>query len=109
LEWTFADLPFKISFIKTHGHAWNTGAEVEQPDRREKQETFLLGVGLDNSDGHVRLTKGDHFHLVGGSEQTHRKMQDKVMELTEDMAKRGKAIKDIGPNDFRRVSEIFRG
>ena len=85
---------------------------MKQPDRQEEQEdqtTFLLGIGLDNSDGHVRLTKGDDFHLVGGSEKTHQKMQDKVMELSEDMAKRGKAIKDIGPDDYKRVSEIFRG
>ena len=82
---------------------------MEQRDRQEEKSSFLLGVGLDNSDGHVRLTKGDDFQLVGGSEQTHQKMQDKVMELTEDMAKRGKAIKDIGPDDFKRVSEIFKG
>jgi hypothetical protein len=82
---------------------------VEQRDRQEEKNSFLLGIGFDNSDGHVRLTNGDDFHLVGGSEQTHQKMQDKVMELTEDMAKKGKAIKDIGPDDFKRVSEIFKG
>lgn len=81
-----------------------TDEEKREPDRC----TFLLGIGLDNKDGHVRLTRGDDFHLVGGSEETHRKMQDKVMELTEDLAKRGKAIRDIGPEDYGRVSDIFR-
>ena len=84
--------------------------EEEREERQEKDRfTFLLGIGLDNKDGHVRLTRGDDFHLVGGSEETHRRMQDKVMELTEDLAKRGKSIRDIGPEDYDRVSDIFRG
>ncbi|MFH2002606.1 MAG: hypothetical protein ABIK28_23235 [Planctomycetota bacterium] len=69
--------------------------------------SFLIGVGLDNEDGHVRMTKGDDFQLIGGSEKTHNRMQDKIMEVSEDLAKRGKQIKDIGPEDFGRVSEIF--
>ena len=27
---------------------------------------LMLGVGLDNQDGHKRVTKGDNFYLVGG-------------------------------------------
>ena len=78
-------------------------------ERRKKDRcTFLLGIGFDNDDGHVRLTRGDDFHLVGGSEETHRRMQDKVMELTEDLAKRGKSIRDMGPEDLDRASDIFR-
>lgn len=69
--------------------------------------SFLLGIGLDNKDGHVRVTKGDDFQLIGGSEKTHHKMQDKMMEVSEDLAKRGKQIKDIGPDDYDRVSDIF--
>lgn len=30
----------------------------------------MLGIGLDNKDGHKRITKGDNFMLVGGSEET---------------------------------------
>jgi hypothetical protein len=74
----------------------------------KSHESFLLGVGLDNQDGHIRLTQGEHFHLIGGSEKTHRKMQDKVEELTEELSKEGKTIQDIGPEDYDRVSDIFR-
>ncbi|MHC4944733.1 MAG: hypothetical protein ACYTG7_17085 [Planctomycetota bacterium] len=79
-------------------------------DRHKDSESysFLLGVGLDNDDGHVRITKGDDFHLVGGSEKTHYKMQDKMLEISEDLARRGKKIRDIGPDDFDRVSEIIK-
>lgn len=74
----------------------------------EAPQSFLLGIGLDNKDGHVRITDGEDFHLVGGSEETHHKMQDKMMEVSEDLAKRGKKIKDIDPDDIERVSDIFR-
>jgi hypothetical protein len=70
--------------------------------------SFLLGVGLDNDDGHVRITNGDDFHLVGGSEKTHHKMQDKMLEISEDLAKRGKKIRDIDPDDYERVSDIIK-
>jgi hypothetical protein len=69
--------------------------------------SFLLGIGFDNKDGHVRITTGDDFHLLGGSEKTHRKMQDKVMDLSEDLAKRGKSIRNIGPDDMDRIKEIL--
>jgi hypothetical protein len=77
-------------------------------NRCKTTHTHLLGFGLDNKDGHVRITKGEDFHLMGGSDKTHRKMQDKVMELSEDLAKKGKAISDIGPEDYERVSDILK-
>ena len=36
----------------------------------------FLGVGLDNEDGHTRLTRGDNFVLYGGSDETHGRMQE---------------------------------
>jgi len=80
---------------------------MDQPRKDPESCSFLLGVGLDNQDGHVRITKGEDFHLVGGSERTHHRMQDKMLELTEELARRGKKIRDIGPDDYKRVSEIF--
>jgi len=77
-------------------------------DRRRSKQSFLLGIGFDNQDGHVRITNGEDFHLTGGSEKTHRKMQDKVMELTEDLAKKGKSIQQIGPDDMERISDILK-
>ena len=41
-----------------------------------KQDSLLLGLGLDNKDGHKRLTKGDNVLMVGGSEETHERMTE---------------------------------
>ena len=40
----------------------------------------LLGLGFDNDDGHKRITTGDEFAIVGGSEQTHERMTETVIK-----------------------------
>ena len=82
-------------------------ALMKNRSQDETRYSFLLGIGLDNDDGHVRITKGDDFHLVGGSEKTHHRMQDKMMEVSEDLARKGKKIRDLGPEDYDRVSDII--
>lgn len=37
-------------------------------DETNNNAALLLGLGLDGKDGHRRITKGDNFCLVGGSE-----------------------------------------
>lgn len=54
----------------------------------------LLGVGLDNQDGHKRVTRSEEFLLVGGSQETHEKMQDVAIRVTENLKDKGKRIQD---------------
>jgi hypothetical protein len=61
------------------------------PRRRRKARGGLLGLGLDARDGHQRITKGDDFLLLGGSQETHERMTDIVMRMREGMKRRGKA------------------
>jgi hypothetical protein len=59
-------------------------------DRRlpSRPSRLLLGVGLD-SDGHVRATRGEDFFLVGGTEETHGRMQERVERFRETLGKMG--------------------
>lgn len=66
---------------------------------------FLLGVGLDNKDGHVRVTRGQEFYLVGGSQNTHEHMQDKVIRFTEELDRRGKRMADISSDEFLDIAD----
>lgn len=65
----------------------------------------LLGVGLDNQDGHKRITQGDEFMLLGGSEDTHERMQDVVIRVTESLKERGKRLRDAEPLE---VADLLR-
>jgi hypothetical protein len=54
----------------------------------------LIGVGFDNEDGHKRLTQAEEFFLVGGSQETHERMQDVAIHLTESLKTKGKRLQD---------------
>lgn len=60
----------------------------------------FLGVGLDNEDGHTRLTRGDNFVLYGGSQDTHGRMQETAVKINEQLGQRGKRIEDCSPREF---------
>lgn len=61
-------------------------------EQEELRVLGLLGVGFDGDDGHRRITKGEEFLLVGGSQETHEKMQDTIIKFEEALEKRGKTL-----------------
>jgi hypothetical protein len=54
----------------------------------------FLGVGLDNEDEHKRITQSEHFVLVGGSSETHERMQDTVVRFEEALKRTGKPLRE---------------
>ena len=59
----------------------------------------MLGVGLD-SDGHKRVTTGENFALVGGTEETHEVMTEKIIRINEKLKSRGKQLETITGKEF---------
>jgi hypothetical protein len=72
---------------------------------RKTKRATLLGLGLDATDGHKRLTRGKNFTLLGGSEETHTKMQETAIKMNEHLDRRGKRLEDVSPGELR---DIFR-
>jgi len=64
----------------------------------------MLGVGLD-SDGHKRITTGENFALVGGSEETHEVMTEKVIKINEKLKSRGKQLESVTGKEFDDIAE----
>jgi len=58
----------------------------------------LLGVALDATDGHRRITRTSEFVLVGGSAETHERMQETAIRFEEALDRRGKTLAetDVG-------------
>jgi len=69
-----------------------------------KTKAMLLGVGLDGEDGHVRATRGENFHLVGGSHETHEQMQEKCIKFNEKLKKREKRLEDLHSKEFLDIA-----
>lgn len=63
----------------------------------------LLGVGLDNEDGHKRITKGEKFVLVGGSEQTHDRMTETTLKTLEEIKRRHKQLETLDPRELAEI------
>lgn len=70
---------------------------------RKKKKAHLLGVGLDNADGHKRITSGEDFSIVGGSHETHERMTETVVKTFEKLDKRGKTIHDVKPTELGEI------
>ena len=68
------------------------------------RKAWLLGLGLDNADSHKRLTRGDNFVLVGGSEATHDQMTEGAIKFNETLQKRGKELEDINREEFKDIA-----
>ncbi|MBR7130999.1 MAG: hypothetical protein IKC82_03290 [Lentisphaeria bacterium] len=73
------------------------------------RQAMLLGVGLDNNDGHKRVTKGDNFYLAGGSEETHERMTETVIKFNEKLARKGKHLQELSKEEFRDLMREAEG
>jgi hypothetical protein len=72
--------------------------------RPQKSKNILLGIGLD-SDDHKRVTTGPNFALVGGSEETHEVMTEKVIKINEKLGAKGKKLGEVSPEEFSDIAE----
>jgi hypothetical protein len=80
-------------------------SSMKRKRRHEKPEVVgFLGVGLDG-DGHRRLTTVEHFVLVGGSADTHERMQDTAIKFNESLERRGKQLKETEPSE---IADLLR-
>jgi len=71
--------------------------------RRKARPAHLLGLGLDNEDGHKRLTSAEQFTIVGGSEETHGRMTETVVKTFETLKRRGKQLEKVEPRELAEI------
>jgi len=71
----------------------------------KKGGAHLLGVGLDNEDGHRRVTRAEKFSIVGGSEETHGRMTETLVKTFEDLSRKGKALEQTEKNELSELIE----
>ena len=72
---------------------------------------FLMGLGFDG-DGHARITKGEDYVLLGGSSDTHERMQDDVERFRDSLHDLGTDLQRATPEEMEaaaRDSGLKRG
>ena len=75
----------------------------KKPQPKSTAVAGLLGVGLDNADGHKRITTGERFAIVGGSEETHGRMTETVVKTFEVLKTRGKQLEQVEPKELAEI------
>ena len=71
-------------------------------------DPHLLGIGLDHSDGHKRITQAERFSVVGGSEETHERMTETVVKTFETLDRKGKSLKEVNKKELADIIEDSR-
>ena len=67
-------------------------------------KAMMLGLGLD-SDGHKRVTRGENFALVGGTDETHNGMVEKAVKINEKLARKGKDLDSVSREEFDDIAQ----
>jgi len=71
--------------------------------RRKPKNAHLLGIGLDHTDGHKRITSAEQFTIVGGSDETHGRMTETVIKTFEELKTRGKVLQAVEPSELAEI------
>ena len=74
-------------------------------EQKNSAQAHLFGLGLDNEDGHVRITKAEEFSVLGGSKDTHDKMTETACKTFEDLGKKGKRLAEVEPQELSDLLE----
>jgi hypothetical protein len=74
------------------------------PRKKSRKKTVrvvagILGVGLDGADGHRRVTRTEEMVLLGGSAETHERMQETAVRFAEALEKRGRRLEELPARD----------
>jgi hypothetical protein len=68
---------------------------VSKKKPAKRRPGALLGLGLDNEDGHRRITTGEQFAILGGSAETHERMTETIVKTFEELKARGKTLEGV--------------
>jgi hypothetical protein len=71
--------------------------------RQPKPKAGLLGLAFDNDDGHKRVTSGEQFLLVGGSQEKHEYMTETVLKAFEELKRRDKKLETVDPRELEEI------
>lgn len=70
---------------------------------KHRTSAHLLAIGLDNKDGHKRLTQAEKFSIVGGSEENHDRMTETLLKTFEDLRSKGKELEETETPELAEI------
>ncbi len=77
-------------------------------EQKQKKIVRLLGVGFDADDGHVRITNGEKYDVLMGSEQSHEYIQQLIHKIENQLENRGLALDDLTPDQLGEFVQTIK-
>lgn len=71
--------------------------------KKPSNPNHLIGIGLDNDDGHKRFTQSEQFSVVGGSQETHERLTLTLIKTFEDLRQKGKRLEQTEPHELMDI------
>lgn len=65
----------------------------------------LLGVGFDNEDGHVRITRSENFQVLMGSDGSHKVLSNLCRRIEEHISSSGRVLSDYTAEEFMELMQ----
>jgi len=78
------------------------------PIGKRKKIIRLLGVGFDAEDGHVRISKGEKYDVLMGSDESHEYIRRLIQDIEKAIEERGLSLDDITPEEFTELVGSLR-
>jgi hypothetical protein len=77
------------------------------PRKTKRKATVdgILGLGLNGTDGEKRITRTEEMVLLGGSKETHERMQETAVRFGEALEKKGKKLTEVS---VREAADLLR-
>ena len=68
----------------------------------------MLGVGFDAEDGHIRITNGEKYDVLMGSEQSHEYILQLIRKIEDGLKIKGLNLDDLTPGEFSEFVESIK-
>jgi hypothetical protein len=68
-----------------------------------KKIVRILGVGNDQTDGHIRITQGDSYDVLQGDEQTHEYIAKLCADIEQHIAGLGYSLQDLSIEQLQSI------
>ena len=66
----------------------------------QKKIVRLLGVGFDADDGHVRITTGERYDVLMGSDGSHEYITELISRIEMEIKQRGLSLDELNPEEL---------
>ena len=67
----------------------------------------LLGVGFDADDGHVRITTGDKFDVIMGSDESHEYITKLITKIEKELDAQGLNLDELSPEKLGEIVKLL--